>query len=119
MSASNHASLEKPAADFTRTGRYKAGLGLIIIGHLALVTGLLLPLLGLASGGKAGLVGVLILGGEVISLCSILFLGKQGFIAIKSKVFAFVKVGFTAPVGPLRHYIGIALLCTSVVTPCS
>ena len=60
--------------------------------------------------------GVLIVGGELLSLSSIVFLGKEGFKAIKSKVFAFAKTGFTAPVGRTRHYIGIAMLCTNVLT---
>jgi hypothetical protein len=116
MNASEHSFPGRPAEDFTRTWRYKLGLGLIIIGNVGLVIGLLLPLLGLAPGGHAGLVGVLIIGGEVVSLSSIVFLGKEGFKAIKSKVFAFVKAGYAAPVGPVRHYIGIALLCTNILT---
>ena len=39
-----------------------------------------------------------------------------GFKAIKSKAFAFVKGGYAAPVGRTRHYVGITLLCASVVT---
>ena len=105
----------KPAEDFTRSWRYKVGLGLFIIGQVGLVIGLLLPVLGLAPGGKAGLVGVLIIGGELVSLASIVFLGKEGFKAIKSKIFAFVKTGYTEPVGRARHTIGILLLLTHVV----
>ena len=33
------------------------------------------------------------LAGEVVSLASIVFLGKEGFKTIKSKVFAFVEAG--------------------------
>ncbi len=116
MAASTGGSSDKPAEDFTRTWRYKLGLALIIIGNGGIVIGLLLPMLGLASGGKAGLVGVLIIGGEIVSLSSIAFLGKEGFKAIKSKVFGFIKAGYAGPVGPVRHYIGIAMLCTNALT---
>ena len=113
MVTSENPSKELPAEDFTRTWRYKLGLGLIIFGHLILVMGILLPMLGLASGSLAGL---LVVGGEVVALTSIVFLGKAGFLAIKSKVFAFVKAGYAGPVSPMRHYIGIVLLCTNVIT---
>ena len=103
MSPSEKGPAGKPDAEFTRTWRYKIGLGLIIIGNLGIVIGLLLPVLGLAPGGKAGLVGVLIIGGEIISLSSIVFLGKEGFKAIKSKVFGFIKAGYEGPVGRFRH----------------
>ena len=104
------------SADFTSTWRYKVGLFLIIVGHLALVTGILLPILGLAPKGKAGLVGVLILGGEVVGLSSIVFLGKEGFKAIKSKIFGAVKASYETRVGPTRHYFGIVLLCANFLT---
>ncbi len=108
----------QPAEDFSRTWRYKIGLGLIIIGNVGIVIGLLLPVLGLAPGGHghAGFVGVLIVGGELLSLSSIVFLGKEGFKAIKSKAFAFVKTGYTEHVGRARHTIGIVLLLTHVLT---
>lgn len=55
-------------------------------------------------------------GGEIVSLASIVFLGKEGFKAIKNKVVVFAKSTYTAPVGRTRHRIGIALLCANVVT---
>jgi len=100
------------AGDFTKSWRYRIGLGLIIIGHGIMALGLLSPVLG----GGASFTGTMILGGELVSLASIAFLGKEGFKAIKSKVFASVKAGYAARVGPTRHYIGIALMCTNVVT---
>jgi hypothetical protein len=42
-------------------------------------------------------------------------LGKAGFKAIKSKFTGFIKAEYIKPVGPVRHYIGIVLLCTHVV----
>ena len=82
------------------------------MGHLGLVVGLLLPFVGAG----AALVGALVVGGEVVGLTSIVFLGKEGFKAIKSKVFASVKGGYAAPVGRTRHYVGVGLLCANVLT---
>jgi len=101
-----------PAADFTRTWRYKVGLFLIIVGHLILLAGLLAPFVGAG----AGIVGAMVVGGEIIGLASIAFLGKEGFLAIKSKVFAFLKSGYTGAVSRTRHSIGIVLLCANVLT---
>ena len=43
-------TVEKPAEDFTRSWRYKVGLGLIIIGHGIMALGLLSPMLGVGAG---------------------------------------------------------------------
>ena len=102
----------EPAAEFTRTWRYKFGLFLIIVGHLILLAGLALPFFG----GGAGLVGVAVLGGEIMALSSIVFLGKEGFKAIKAKFFGAVKASYMAPVGRSRHYLGIVLLLTNALT---
>ncbi len=112
MTGSESTSPAKPDATFTRTWRYKVGLSLIVVGHVILLSGLLLPMLGAG----AGIAGTAVLGGELVSLASIAFLGTEGFKAIKSKVFAFIGSGFAAQVGPVRHYIGIALLCTNALT---
>ena len=112
MSASEDQSTEKLAEGFTRTWRYKVGLFMIIAGNGIILIGLLLSLLGVG----ASIVGAALLGGEVVSLASIAFLGKEGFNAIKSKAFAFVKSTYTGPVGKTRHTIGIALLCANVLT---
>jgi len=112
MSSSENKPAEKPATEFTRTWRYKVGLFMIIVGNAGILVGVLLSFVGVG----AGTVGALVVGGEIVSLGSIVLLGKEGFKAIKSKAFAFVKAGFAAPVGKTRHYIGIALLCTSVLT---
>lgn len=99
MSPSENKSIEKPAEDFTRTCRYKVGLGMIIVGHGILLSGLLLPLLGVGT----SIVGAAVLGGEVVCLASIAFLGKEGFKAIKSKAFALVKAEYAARVGAGRR----------------
>ncbi len=101
-----------PDPDFTKTWRYKVGLTMIIGGNLGILFALVMP----ALGAGAGTVGAMVLGGEAISLASIVFLGKAGFKAIKSKFFAFVKASYAGPVRKTRHYIGVALLCTNVLT---
>lgn len=111
MSASDNQSTEKLAKDFTRTWRYKVGLTMIIVGNAVILLAIVMPALGVG----AGTVGAMVVGGEIVSLASIAFLGKEGFKAIKSKAFAFVKTSYTGPVGPVRHYIGIALLAINVV----
>ena len=105
-------STDHPAEDFTRTWRYKIGLFLITVGHLGILIGLLGGVLGLG----AATIGALVVGGEVVALASIVFLGKEGFKAIKNKVFAFAKSTYTEPVGRVRHRIGVVLLLTNVAT---
>ena len=112
MTSSADPSGATPGADFTRTWRYKAGITLIIGGHLGILLGILGGFVGLG----AATIGALVVGGEIVALASIVFLGKEGFKAIKSKAFAFVKSTYTAPVGKSRHYIGIALLCANALT---
>ncbi len=107
---------DKNIADFNKSWRYKVGLSLIIIGHISLLSGMLLPVLGPDFGGKKKLVGMLIVSGELISLSSIIFLGKNGFLTIKKKIFGFFKAVYVVRVGPLRHYIGIALILTNMLT---
>ena len=98
--------------DFTGTWRYKLGLILIVLGHALIAVALVLPTLGVS----AAVVGAAIVGGEAMSMASIVFLGKDGFLAIKKKVFGFFKRAYTAPVGPRRHYLGIALFFMNGLT---
>ncbi len=97
---------------FTHTWRYKVGMFLIIAGHVILLIGLVLPFLGMG----VAISGAVVLAGEVTALASIVFLGKEGFKAIKSKIFGAVKASYTAPVGRTRHYLGVILLCTNILT---
>ena len=99
-------------ADFTKTWRFEVGLFLIIGGHLVLLAGLLSPFIGAG----AGVVGAMVVAGQIMTCSSIIFFGKQGFIAIKNKFVAFAKSTYTAPAGRTRHRIGIVLLLTNVVT---
>ena len=112
MTLSDNSSEKASAADFTRTWRYKVGFTMIVVGNLGILLALVLPALGVG----AGAVGAMVVGGEIVSLASIVFLGKAGFKAIKSKFFAFVKASYTGPVGKTRHYVGVTLLCTNVLT---
>ena len=100
-------------AGFEKTWRYKIGLFMIVVGNGGILLAVsVLPFLGLS----AAVIGAIVVGGEVVSLASIVFLGKEGFKAIKAKLFGAVKAGYTAPVGRARHYAGIALLFTNVLT---
>ena len=98
--------------DFTKTWRYKVGLFMIVVGNLGIVAAVLLGVVGL----PAAIVGAVVVGGEVLSLGSIVFLGKEGFKAIKSKIFGAVKAAYAGPVSRTRHRVGIALLLANVVT---
>ena len=111
MTASQNQSTEALAADFTKTWRYKIGFTMIILGNLGILAAMALPFLGVG----ASIAGAVAIGCELVSLASIIFLGKQGFKAIKSKVFGVVKAGYVRPVGPTRYYIGIALLWANMV----
>ena len=97
---------------FTRTWRYKVGMFLIVAGHVILLIGWVLPVLGMG----VAISGAVVLAGEVTALASIVFLGKEGFKAIKAKMVGAVKASYTAPVGRTRHFIGVILLCTNVLT---
>ena len=105
-------SAATPAADFTKTWRYKVGLFMIIVGNAGIVGAVLMGFMGLG----AATVGAIVVGGEIVSLASIVFLGKEGFMAIKNKVVAFAKSTYTEPVSQTRHRVGIVMLLTSVAT---
>ncbi len=102
-----------PLEAFKKTWRYKIGLLLIIGGHVILLAAIVLPAVGIISAGMAA-AGVVV--GEVTALASIVFLGMQGFKAIKAKIFGAVKVEFEKPVGRFRHTIGIILLVLNLFT---
>ena len=101
---------------FTKSWRYRIGIAMFFGGQFVLVIGLLLPVMGLASSGHVGIVGLLVVGGEATTISSIVFLGKAGFLAIKKKLFSSLRLGFEAPVGPTCHYIGIAIILVNMVT---
>jgi hypothetical protein len=90
MNAQDNASATTDS-DFTKTWRYKTGLTMIIVGNLGILFALTMP----ALGAGAGTVGAVVLGGELVSLASIIFLGKAGFKAIKSKFVGAIKASYT------------------------
>ncbi len=102
---------ETPDPDFTKTWRYKVGFAMIVVGNLCILIAMVLPAIGVG----AGTVGAMVVGGEIVSLASIVFLGKAGFKAIKSKFVGAVKASYTGPVSKTRHYLGIALLLTNLL----
>jgi hypothetical protein len=101
-----------PDADFTKTWRYKVGLFMFIAGNLGIPGAAVLGLLGFGT----ATVGTFAAGGEILAWTSIVFLGMQGFKTLERKVTGFFKASYTASVGRTRHYIGITLLLTNVVT---
>jgi len=111
MTTQDTQSTATPETDFTKTWRYKVGFAMIVVGNLGILTAMFLPVLGVG----AGTVGAMVVGGEIVSLASIVFLGKAGFKAIKSKFVGAVKASYTKPVGRTRHYFGIALLLTNIL----
>jgi hypothetical protein len=112
MTSPDNQSAATPDTAFTKTWRYKVGLTMIIVGNLGILFALFMPALGAGT----GTVGAMVVGGELVSLASIVFLGKAGFKAIKSKFVGAIKASYTRPASKTRHYIGIALLCTNVLT---
>ena len=111
MNAPDNQPDQKIDTDFTKTWRYKLGFTMIVVGNLGILLGMVLS----AFGAGASTVGALVVGGEIVSLASIIFLGKAGFKAIKSKFVGAVKASYTEPVGKGRHYLGIALLWANMV----
>ena len=112
MTVSGTSSKQTTTEDFNKTWQYKVGLFLIIVGNLGILVGMSLGVFGVG----AATIGAIMIGGEIVSLASIVFLGKEGFMAIKNKVVGFVKSSYTTPVSKPRHYLGIALLLTNILT---
>lgn len=111
MTSSEQIPPQPSEQEFTKSWRYKVGLSMIIIGNLGILLAMAMPLFGAG----ASTVGSMLIGGEIISLASIAFLGKEGFKAIKNKAFAFIKSTYTGGVSRTRHYLGVTLLLTNVV----
>ena len=111
MTSPDNSSTASLDTDFTKTWRYKLGFTMIVAGNLGILLGVVISALGVG----ASTVGALVVGGEIVSLASIIFLGKAGFKAIKSKFFGYIKADYAKPVGKGRHYFGIALLWANMV----
>jgi hypothetical protein len=98
------------------TLRMRLGLGVFVVGNALAVAGLLLPALGFAKGSMVGVIAIMLGAGEVLSLSSIFFLGKEGFKELKSKLFrALKRVPSNEPVSRTRHRVGCTLLAMHVV----
>ena len=87
-------------------GRKRADAGLRALAAVVLLAALVLPAMGLLSAARAA---AGIVAGEVTALTSIVFLGKEGFMAIKARIFGAIRAEFERPVGRTRHTIGIIL----------
>lgn len=85
--------------------RYRVGLTLFVIGNIMVVGSPLLPVLGV----DVGIVGAIIVAGEIAATGSIFFLGKEGFKRLKAKLFRFLKPA-EGPISRTRHRIGVGLL---------
>lgn len=97
------------------TFRYRLGLGTFALGNALAISGMLMPAFGLAKGRMIGVIAVILGAGEVISLSSIFFLGKQGFKELKSRLFAALKRPPPGEViSPRRHRMGRSLFFAHV-----
>jgi hypothetical protein len=98
------------------TLRYRLGLGVFIVGNVLATIGILLPAFGLAKGRMIGVIAVIMVAGEVISLSSIFLLGKEGFRELKTRLFAVLKRKPSGdPVSHRRHRVGSTLLALHVL----
>jgi hypothetical protein len=106
----------RPAPTF----RYRLGLGVFIVGNVLATIGILLPAFGLAKGHMIGVIAMILATGEIISLSSIFFLGKEGFKELKSRLFAMLKrTPSGEPNSRRRHRVGSTLLALHVVAQLS
>jgi hypothetical protein len=101
-------------ADFKKSWRYRTGLSLFVLGNVGLGIALLVPTLGIPNG--VAVAGAVALASEVMATSSIFFLGKQGFLELKAKLFAlFKRPAKPKPVSQGRHRLGIACIMTNFV----
>jgi hypothetical protein len=106
------------AEEFRPTGwRFRIGFAFFVLGWICPLFVPLVTSSNLSPESKTLLSGLLILGGpEILSVVSIVFLGKAGFNYIKSKAFALMKRAVPrGEVGRLRYRIGLLLLLPHVV----
>jgi hypothetical protein len=97
------------------TFRYRLGLGVFAVGNILAIGGMLMPAFGLAKGRMVGVIALMLGAGEVLSLSSIFFLGKQGFKQLKSRLFGMLKR--PAPgeqISQRRHRVGSILFAAHV-----
>lgn len=71
-------------------------------------TPIVIPFLGLSAGTSAAVIGGMLVAAEVIWFASIPLLGKDGFLAMKSKAFGYLKLQ-AGPISQSRHKFGVSL----------
>lgn len=98
--------------DTKATLRVKLGIAVLTLGHIILLIGVMVPLLG----GDIALAGTLAVVGEVISLFSMVILGKNGFLTIKAKISGKVKASFDTNISRSRFYVGMSLFLFSMIS---
>ena len=103
-------------SDTTSKGwRYNLGLALFIIPFpIFFLTPIVIPSLDLPATQTASLIGGILVSVEIIWFASIPLLGKEGFQALKSKAFGWLKLE-DKPVSKKRHQFGIVLLFSSIL----
>ena len=71
----------------------------------AVVTPVILQVVGLSAAETASLIGGIVVGGEIIWFASIPLLGQEGFKALKDKLFGYFKLT-EGPISQARHRFG-------------
>ena len=88
--------------------RYRLGLALFVLGNILFIGA---PLVIPALGFSASYIAVGLVGAEVITFSSVLFLGWSGLKQLKNKLFRFFKHDAAAPpVSRTRHNAGLFLV---------
>ena len=107
----------RPAPVVRKTWRYYLGLAFLGVALVMPLLALLVLALDLPAEAKAGIMGVLSLGGpEVALVAAAALLGKDTLNVFKSRIFSFLR-GFlpTEPVSRGRYYTCIALMVATYV----
>ena len=95
--------------------RYRLGLVLFFsVFPVFIVTPVVIPMLGLSTAESAALIGGILLTSEVLWVASIPLLGKEGFIALKQRVFGWFKLP-SSPISRTQHRFGVTLLLGSIL----
>ncbi len=97
--------------------RFRFGLSFFVLGWICPLFVPFVTRSNLSTEIKTIISGVILIGGpEILSVISIIFLGKSGFNYIKSKVFAFLKLAMPrGKVSRVRYRIGLLMLLLHVI----
>lgn len=98
-----------PTSSDTSGGwRYKLGMAMFVLPVFSVIlTPIIVPFFGMSAADAAGLIGGVVIGGEVIWFASIPLLGKEGFKRAKSELFGILKLT-DQPVSHARHRLGMS-----------